>query len=565
MNEPKNIFAFSDIHGDIMALIINLRDCANVICVDPNRNISNYNFPKNMNLNYNDDNPFDYFLDYELNKEYNDTSYNDSLGYIWCGNDSHVIIIGDMIDGFRPGYTLIENNNTKYGEYPAEELKILKFINSINKQANKYDGKIVKCAGNHELMAMIGDENHNYNNYISGKALQTIHNRKKIFSYGSHGYDLLMEDNLYVIYVIRDFIFVHGGLTYIKNIKNNVSIDEIQNNFVKYIENKGKKNNDIQDLFLWNENSTLLLSRAEGYSPKESNETLFNNNLLNIYDNFCKFIMNDKKNCKNNIKLIVGHCPQNYAFYGSTFENVIDENNLNTTIGFPITSKNSYTIKKVKNYELFDDSIIDKPIFGITAECFDYKKKHCNKDKKPNMYRVDVGVSRAFDPEFILDLQNDDEYILSDKIKYFRRFYLRKLPQVLHIKYDDDGDYDVTIIRSQMGNMFVHQPRSWIDKDIVNALKHNNKKKSNNLFYGGNMLNNIDRFKMIIIILKFSFLGYIGNIPSYYFRLPNNKTINIDLFTFSNNKLNDKPLYAIIFSNIFDKLYKFKKFYVYDK
>lgn len=132
MNIDKNvrIVAFSDVHGDLDALISCLRDCAKVISCKKNNNhlcqgqfCDVYkNYARDFDLTTVDD---DCFIT-ETIKEYkksdddiytDDVVYNwmcckkdgeyikypDDLGFKWKGGQTHVVIIGDLIDGYRDG------------------------------------------------------------------------------------------------------------------------------------------------------------------------------------------------------------------------------------------------------------------------------------------------------------------------------------------------------------------------------------------------------------------------------------------------------------------------------
>jgi predicted MPP superfamily phosphohydrolase len=83
----RRIIALSDIHCDLEAMIICLRDCTKVI-----KKKEQYNF----NQYVPDD---DLYI--QLNKNIWDISYNVDLGYEWCGGDTIVVIIGDLLDGTR--------------------------------------------------------------------------------------------------------------------------------------------------------------------------------------------------------------------------------------------------------------------------------------------------------------------------------------------------------------------------------------------------------------------------------------------------------------------------------
>ena len=121
----KRIIAFSDIHADIDSLIINLRDCANVIK-------KNQEF--NMNIR---DEQLEYLLNIDLNT--NESDYRVNLNYEWCGCDTYVVIIGDILDGIRSDTPIYNNKHINY--YPQLEIKIIKFLNYLDDEAKKKRGK----------------------------------------------------------------------------------------------------------------------------------------------------------------------------------------------------------------------------------------------------------------------------------------------------------------------------------------------------------------------------------------------------------------------------------------
>ena len=83
---PNKIITFSDIHGDLDALLVCLRDCAKVI-VKPG-------YDPNLER--------DRDLDVLLHLDINDPRYVRSLGYEWVDDiDTIVVIIGDLIDPVR--------------------------------------------------------------------------------------------------------------------------------------------------------------------------------------------------------------------------------------------------------------------------------------------------------------------------------------------------------------------------------------------------------------------------------------------------------------------------------
>ena len=109
--DDANIFALSDIHADIDALIISLRDCAKVIRKNPTK----YNTTNNYGIEFSDvdsetnirknnnDEFLEYLLQLNLNNAGDEKIFNDNLdlGYEWIGGNSHVVIVGDILDGAR--------------------------------------------------------------------------------------------------------------------------------------------------------------------------------------------------------------------------------------------------------------------------------------------------------------------------------------------------------------------------------------------------------------------------------------------------------------------------------
>jgi hypothetical protein len=138
INDPsiRQIFAMSDLHGDLFGTIIMLRDCCKVIKKKEDHPFSQMEIDKEIK-------------DY-LEMDLNSSSYVNDLNYEWIGGNSHVVICGDIIDNFRKD----DNDPTKpdaQGMYFLEEIKLLKFLNAIDEQAQTFGGKIIKLCGNHDF------------------------------------------------------------------------------------------------------------------------------------------------------------------------------------------------------------------------------------------------------------------------------------------------------------------------------------------------------------------------------------------------------------------------------
>lgn len=229
------IYAISDLHGDIEGFIISLRDCAGVI--KKKKNFNDENFAKYLSKDIS--NEKEIYL-----KTNNDKEYPFDLDYEWCGTNSHVIIVGDILDSYRSDLTItkadvkadselesfkdcFKNPDTDryYHCHPQGELKLLLFINIINKYAKEQNGRLIKIIGNHEMINFYYKENFKD---FSFKTMATLKsyivdpekiyccntNRTNFFNFGKIGYDLFKEsDGFCSLLVINNYIFVHGELT----------------------------------------------------------------------------------------------------------------------------------------------------------------------------------------------------------------------------------------------------------------------------------------------------------------------------------------------------------------
>ena len=159
--DDRRIIALSDIHADINALIICLRDCAMVIKKKPG-----FNYVQTEE---------DADLQTLLKMDIHDENYHFDLNYMWCDyNDmianTIVVIIGDMIDGVRrhnditltcKSSNILDAHEILY--YPQVEIKILQFINALNRSSlekcpeDQEYGRIIKLLGNHEIGNIMED------------------------------------------------------------------------------------------------------------------------------------------------------------------------------------------------------------------------------------------------------------------------------------------------------------------------------------------------------------------------------------------------------------------------
>jgi len=522
----NKIYAFSDIHGDIMPLIVNLRDCSSVIRKKEKNRFNKLSIP-------------DYDAICELNKTHEKLysnveknirydgkdKYIDDLNYEWCGDNSIVVICGDYLDNGRQN---LMNFQKKINEFPMEEAKILMFINAINKQAMIHGGRIFKLLGNHEEMNMSVMWKENKNNYIISEVqsnfanasgedeienyprinnvpyeLEFLSNRQRFFLPSKPGALLLAEDGIFILLAIKNFIFVHGGIS-----NEHITIENINfiNNFINYYLVKGDIYKDLlYDINLSKNDAFIIcellikqisISRDHSFgyinnkrsairdsSTKEQCEHLqdrlniiFNdlkkyicekhekieinpgvNRFLeenfignakysNCIGNFWFGINDDIKYLDNNLNFVMGHLWQynipRYSEDNKLLENInISINDFNLTKEYNITDTFiEYGIREHKEY----NSKKNDPPIGMTSSCL-FKKRNF-----PSLYRLDVSTSRAFN-DIAINQEKKQRGSTDLEGQHFR------FPQALCIVYTNN-DYSVYLRKTHFDIIKIHLP-----------------------------------------------------------------------------------------------------------
>jgi hypothetical protein len=490
--EPDTpIIALSDIHADIDSLIIALRDCAQVIKKKTNQNVIKpdgtesepqlkLDDTKRTEENIREeagDQLLEYLLSLDLNVPENDELFklNVDLGYEWIGGKSHVVIIGDILDGKRK--TLLKSTFKQYvNQYPQVEVKILMFLNKLDELAASNEGKVIKLIGNHEHVNFTKNkatiESFAFSNDIPQKKsfydpvyddirASTYYNgisRMEYFNIDRPGYELYKERGTGILLLIDNgkdhLIFCHGTLTNqltygeIDEINTNINNNNLQTNYNDTTINYSRNFKNLND-----QTNSILWARDMGEDSKinnrfDNNTDFCENHVNTIINNFCK-----DSECENDkVKIILGHCTQNYSSYydtrNRTFKTVEEED----------SKRIIYNGKEIhEGLTDFSRNII----FGITMEC-DSPKSDSSRTLGSNkrIFRVDVGSSRGFDQ----DLRRVPDRIQKNKdINQIpmKKYLHSRTPQVLYIK---DGDFK--IIKSKYENTQKHQPRVWVEEEV---------------------------------------------------------------------------------------------------
>lgn len=442
-NEFRNIIALSDVHGDMHNLIIQLRDCAGVIT----NKISDDVLTLNRML--------------EVDISTDESKYDETLGFVWTKKtNTYIVICGDIIDAYRPHNNNCMRTATHHcNEYPQIEIKILKFINAINKMANEYNSRIIKILGNHELMNILDsdfvgsdsdsepDIEGSYlfpNDIRLGSRYYMGIERKDIFKIGNIGFRLLFEDNCYILFQINNNIFVHASVT------NNFDYYERINRFIN-----DSSNHNIAMIGQWKKILETELI--------ENEESSVWNRITSDRSYSLRLAQDDKKYCEEirrkigNNRLIVGHTPRfiQEITRANTYSNIIYSNDKITIFGVGNHIGDTY-------YKGIVDKTNTGKVFGITMEC----------ENDPNDFRIfhiDTGSSRAFDNNYI-----EGRYIIADANDEKEKLYART-PQILRIGINSAMEEIVTIVKSNMKNTRLNSIRpmyeEYIERQDIEELK----------------------------------------------------------------------------------------------
>ena len=415
------IYGIGDIHGDMMPLVMCLRDCCKVI-----RKKKGFNFKQDK---------IDDDLVTQMNKEWDDETFKDDLNYEWCGNNYYVVFCGDILDNVRgPIYK-------KPGEFPFEEARIFKFINSINKQAMAQNGRLFKVLGNHDMYNLNGKVKSSYSTFVSKYAKQYkgykqgAEGRLDYFGRGKPGAHLIGEDGAYLFLMINNFIFVHGGIS--NSLISIENIKKINSSLMKYIYNCDKNDNTFDTETPNTENSLtfsneskdgLVLDRYFGFVNGKTEEEMCTT-LYNRFKIICRDMKEKQFSCNpDKMKLVIGHCNQNL---------ITSNNNQIFKSGFSRLVDNNLVSQEFIKPVFKGDASKETGIYGITVSCGDRINNTIDYNN-PSIFRIDVGMSRGFN---LMDFSED--------------FILSRTPQVLKIDYINP-DPETSVIKSTLPNTLIH-------------------------------------------------------------------------------------------------------------
>ena len=178
----------------------------------------------------------------------------------WIGGNTHIVQVGDQIDRCRPNtwYRDICNDNDTYKD-EGSDLKIMELLDKLDEKAQYQNGAVISILGNHEIMNCVGDFR-----YVSPKEFEEFgeyYNIKKtdrtnrIFPYGykerkqafSPGGMIARKfaKNHKSIVQVGPWIFVHGGIT--PKLSNEYTLDEMNEGMSKWL--LGRRDRKTKEIF----------------------------------------------------------------------------------------------------------------------------------------------------------------------------------------------------------------------------------------------------------------------------------------------------------------------------
>ena len=165
MPPQRRVVALGDVHGDYEALVVCLRDVAEVADITE--------APRRVR---------------------------------WTGRDTVLVVVGDTIDRYRPGFTAVDARTGRgSGEFRNEEEAVVDLLNYLAVQAARAGGRVVRLIGNHEVMNLDGQAD-----YATPFALR--HGRGRRFRQGQPGAAKLQACGALPMVRVGHWTFVHAGI-----------------------------------------------------------------------------------------------------------------------------------------------------------------------------------------------------------------------------------------------------------------------------------------------------------------------------------------------------------------
>ena len=267
----------------------------------------------------------------------------------WIGGSTHVIQMGDTMDGKRPG---IKMNKTYMQE--SGELEIILYILILDSQAKLKGGRVISILGNHELYSYyFKTDNKDYiRDYVKKADIDVFKyhglDREKFLLPGKEGGKLFGRTRPMVIQ-IGEFLFIHGSITDAM-IKNNldhngkVDVNKINKDVASWLMGKTKIPKYLENT----DEDNPIFSRE--YSDKK-----------NISDSKCNKIAKQLMKFYNAKHVVMGH--SSYSTINSTCKRML----IRTDVSLSRAFGGNLDSKKLQAVEIIQSSDRN-PIINIITE-----------------------------------------------------------------------------------------------------------------------------------------------------------------------------------------------------
>lgn len=287
----------------------------------------------------------------------------------WTGGKTVVVQLGDQIDRVRPTnwYNGCVDEHIPNDE--GSDLKIINLLDNLNIKARKVGGAVVSIFGNHELMNVDGDFRYVSLNEFEefGKSLSNSnktncdpdypfgHKERKIAFAPGGILATRLANTRCGIAQVGSWVFVHGGITPKLALKYNID-------HINYFTREWLKGNTSPQVL--GAIGEIFHSDDEDFSPYwsrvYSDHDDWNENRIKYLFNSTLNILNHPQNRNNRLPIkgmIVGHSPQYMWNKGinSSFDNRLWRVDIGMSRAFGPLNKNR-NCRKIQVLEIIDDN-----------------------------------------------------------------------------------------------------------------------------------------------------------------------------------------------------------------
>jgi hypothetical protein len=312
--------------------------------------------------------------------------------------------------------------------------------------------------------------------YIDSNGNIATFTRNSYFNLNNPGFKLYMERGSGIFLRINNTLFMHGQVY--DNTYPSFTFNKCDT-FNKWINKSAplNKSDQIFTDFIAIDNKGAPQLWARNYGDDEFTDRRFYDRSQdpNGPDQFCNNVIVDitaflvdhpnntdlvKKINPDDIRIVIGHCPQNYSTsqFREPARALVSQLNRTFTTQRQIDDISVELIKPAETFEASRQNVDDNKVFGISMECPNTSEPH------HKVYKVDVGTSRGFDQIGVYNAVSQSGH------SYMKKYFLSRVPQVLEFLGDT-----VRIIRSTLKNTRIHQERKKFEELInehVNVSKN---------------------------------------------------------------------------------------------